>query len=199
MNIAILGYGAVGQKLALLLKGAGHSVVIGARDAADALFPVKTMQQAANEADVVLLAIPFSSCEQVLAELAATLEGKVVVDCTNPLNADWSPLELADFSSASEQIAAWLPASKVVKAFNTIFADMMDKTVLNGQKITAFVAGDDTHAKLQVLLLAEQMGFVPQDVGPLRIAKYLEAMAHLNIQIAVGQGGGTAAAFIYAK
>lgn len=201
MKIAILGFGSVGQKLSQLLTQSGHNVVIGVRaiDEVNAPYPVQTMLNAVSDADMVILAIPYSSCQLVLAELAPSLAGKVVVDCTNPLHADWSPLELVEFSSASEQIAAWLPDSKVIKAFNTIFADMMDKRVLGGEKITAFIAGDDTNAKQQLLHVVEQMGFMPRDVGPLRIARYLEAMAHLNIQIAVGQAGGTSAAFIYAN
>jgi len=63
--------------------------------------------------------------------------------------------------------------------------------------ITAFVAGDVAAAKQKVMTLAGLAGFALVDVGPLRMARHLEAMAHLNIEIAVGQGGGTNAAILY--
>lgn len=92
-----------------------------------------------------------------------------------------------------------VPDTKVIKAFNTIFADVMDKTEWNGNKLTAFIAGDDNNAKSTVSSLAESIGYAPLDVGSLTNARYLESMAHLNIQIAVGQSGGTNAAFIYCQ
>jgi predicted dinucleotide-binding enzyme len=90
-----------------------------------------------------------------------------------------------------------LPEAYVVKAFNTIFADVMSEPVKNGQRVTAFIAGDNDAAKQKVYALASDIGYAPIDTGPLYTARYLESMAHLNIQIAVGQGGGTHAAFIY--
>ncbi|MEM9808673.1 MAG: NADP oxidoreductase, partial [Cyanobacteria bacterium P01_D01_bin.56] len=90
-----------------------------------------------------------------------------------------------------------LPKAYVVKAFNTIFADVMGETMEAGQAITAFIAGDNNNAKQTVIALARDIGYAPVDTGPLFTARYLESMAHLNIQIAVGQGGGTNAAFVY--
>jgi predicted dinucleotide-binding enzyme len=150
-------------------------------------------------AEVVVLAIPYAAAAEVLAPLAVELTGKLVIDCTNPLQADWSPLPLGEQNSAGETLARLLPQSRLVKAFNTIFADVMTPERQNraGLRVSAFVAGDDAAARLQVATLAADIGFAPVDVGPLSMARYLEAMAHLNIQIAIGQGGGTDAAFIY--
>jgi 8-hydroxy-5-deazaflavin:NADPH oxidoreductase len=69
--------------------------------------------------------------------------------------------------------------------------------VRDGQAITAFIAGDNDTAKQKIIALASEIGYVPIDTGLLYTARYLESMAHLNIQIAVGQGGGTNAAFVY--
>ena len=92
-----------------------------------------------------------------------------------------------------------LPAARVVKAFNTIFADVRqpERILRDGQWITAFFCGDDDAAKAEVIELIPGCGFAPLDCGPLRVARFLEAMARLNIRIAVGQGGGTNAAFLY--
>ncbi len=70
---------------------------------------------------------------------------------------------------------------------------------LGGHPLTTFVCGDDAGAKVRVMALAEQMGFAPVDAGVLANARYLEAMAHLNIQLAVTLGGGTDAGFLYLR
>ena len=196
MKIAILGTGNVGQRLNQLLSPHATSVLLCAHHPQPGN---PGFAQGAAQADVVLLAIPFTSLAEVLPGLQNSLRGKVVVDCTNPLNADWSPLLLGQENSAGEETARLLPGARVVKAFNTIFADVMtaERQDRGGLRATAFVAGDDRQAKATVLSLASAAGFAPLDVGPLTMARHLEAMAHLNIQIAVGQKGGTNAAFVY--
>lgn len=196
MNITILGSGNVGQRLHALLSAGGLKVHLCSRSpATDGM----TFSDGIALADVVILALPYLALADLLPTLADGLKDKVVVDATNPLNPDWSPLLLGQENSAGEEVARLLPTSRVVKAFNTIFADVMTDERLNrdGQRVTAFLAGDDSLAKSTVTALATAAGMVPLDVGPLSSARYLEAMAHLNIQIAVGQGGGTNAAFVY--
>jgi 8-hydroxy-5-deazaflavin:NADPH oxidoreductase len=199
MKIAILGFGNVGKQFANLFSRAGYEIIIGLRSAPsqELPYPSATFKEAAKVADVLAIAIPFMACNDVLPELAAATSGKIVIDSTNPLNADWSPKLLGQENSASEEISRLLPEAHVVKAFNTIFADVMNKPVRNGQAIAAFIAGDHYEAKQKVIALASDIGYVPIDTGPLYTARYLESMAHLNIQIAIGQGGGTDAAFIY--
>ncbi|NJR59888.1 MAG: NADPH-dependent F420 reductase [Cyanobacteria bacterium CRU_2_1] len=199
MKIAILGFGNVGKQFANLFSQAGHEVVIGLRSVSsqELPYPSATFQEAAAVADIVAIAIPFTACADVLPELAEATKEKVVIDSTNPLNADWSPKLLGQENSASEEISRLLPEAYVVKAFNTIFADVMNEPVKDGQAITAFIAGDNDEAKQKVIALARTIGYAPIDTGPLYTARYLESMAHLNIQLAVGQDGGTNAAFIY--
>lgn len=200
-KIAIFGYGNVGQKLATLFSDAGKTVVICSADANRGTdrYSTATFLQGAREAEAIVVALPYSAAIALLEPLADELAGKVIIDCTNPLNDDWSPLLLGEDNSAGEQIAAQVPDAHVVKAFNTIFADVMDKQHHNrgGLTMTAFIAGDNAEAKAFVIALATASGLAPLDTGPLKMARYLEAMAHLNIQIAVGQGGGTRAAFVY--
>jgi 8-hydroxy-5-deazaflavin:NADPH oxidoreductase len=201
MKIAILGFGNVGKQFASLFVKVGHEVVIGLRSGRNQKlpYPWATCKEAAEVGDVIVLAIPFTACAEVLAELPAVTKGKIVIDCTNPLNADWSPKLLGQENSASEEISRLLPEAYVVKAFNTIFADAMNKPVRNGQPIAAFIAGDDEAAKQKIIALASDLGYAPVDTGSLYTARYLESMAHLNIQIAVEQGGGTNAAFVYVR
>ena len=106
---------------------------------------------------------------------------------------------LGQENSAGEEVARLLPASKVAKAFNTIFADVMraDGLAAGGRRVTCFVASDDAASLTTVADLARSAGFAPRAVGPLKMARHLEAIAHLNIQIAVGMKAGTSAAFFY--
>ncbi|MEM6255982.1 MAG: NADPH-dependent F420 reductase [Cyanobacteria bacterium P01_D01_bin.156] len=199
MKIAILGFGSVGKKFANLFSKAGHEIVIGVRSepTQELPYPSATFKQAAEVADILAIAIPFTACTNVLPELAEATQGQIVIDSTNPLNDDWSPKLLGQENSGSEEISRLLPEAHIVKAFNTIFADVMGESLQGGQAITAFIAGDNSEAKQQVVTLAKDIGYIPVDVGPLHAARYLESMAHLNIQIAIGQGGGTNAAFVY--
>ena len=203
MKIGILGAGNVGSSLAALFAEAGHEVVAGVRDVATSTqpesFSLVTAKEAAEFGELVVIAVPFVACSTLLPELATSLVGKVVVDATNPLHDDWSPLPVGEENSAGETVARLLPQSKVVKAFNTIFADIMNRSGLDrdGHAVTAFVAGDHDDANAAVANLAEQAGFAPKVAGPLRMARYLESMVHLNIYIAVGLEQGTDAAFLY--
>ena len=109
------------------------------------------------------------------------------------------PLLLGQENSAGEETQRAVPQCRVVKAFNTIFADMMQPTRIAAAEspMAGFLCGEDLAAKNVVAGCMQRVGLRPVDVGPLRCARYLEAMAHLNIQIAVGQRGGTRAWFGY--
>jgi len=202
-KIAVFGFGSIGQQLASLFSAAGKSVIVCTRSATSGTnqYQHASFLEGAQQADAIALAIPYSIAKEVLASVSIPLAGKTVIDCTNPLNDDWSPLLLGQETSAAEELAAAVPKSNVVKAFNTIFADVMSAEYFarHPQLMTAFIASDDAASKTAVMELAEAIGLAPLDVGPLSTSRYLEAMAHLNIQIAVGQGGGTQAAFYYSQ
>ena len=204
MKVGILGFGSVGKKLAQLFSDAGHTVTIGVRHPVDASnssigFETASFAQTAAKVEVLILAIPYQAALETLKPLTSELVGKIVIDSTNPLNADWSPLLLGEENSAGEEIQRALPQSFVIKAFNTIFADVMQKENHSraGHIITAFLAGNDAAAKGKIISLTKECGFAPVDTGDITSARYLEAMAHLNIRIAVGLQGGTNAAFLY--
>jgi 8-hydroxy-5-deazaflavin:NADPH oxidoreductase len=200
-KIGFIGSGPVARNLAALATAAGHLALLSSRT--PSTLPdgsiVTSFTDVADEAEVVILAIPFRACATTVPTLASMLSGKVVVDATNPLHPDYSPIILGTHTSAAEQIASLLPRSRVVKAFNMIFADVMhpDKQQRAGQRATVFVAGDEPDATSVVAELGNDIGFAPILAGPLASARYLEAMAHLNIQIAFGLNGGSNAAFIY--
>lgn len=189
--------------MADLLVAAGHDVAVGLRDKtrapAGARYRVVSLSDAAAHGELVVIAVLYPACAEVLPPLAAQLAGKIVVDATNAVRDDWSPLPLPGGRFAAQAIAQLIPSARLVKCFNTVFADLMTPERLdrNGHRVTAFIAGDDDEANVAVATVASQAGFAPIVTGALENARYLEAMAHLNIQLAVGRGGGTDAGFIY--
>ena len=202
MLIGFIGSGPVAQNLAKLARFAGHDVVLSSRHPGKALpdFKVTSFSDAAERANIAVIAVPYRVTSELLPQLSHALKGKIVIDATNGLNEDYTPVASVGVeASAGEEIARLLPKSRVVKAFNTIFADVMSANRLDraGQRATAFVASNDTEARSAVAKLARDLGFDPVEAGPLAMARYLEGMAHLNIQIAFREGAGPNVAFLY--
>lgn len=197
MNIGFVGAGNVASSLGNLFSAAGHSVKYGVQKPNDEQLSIA---KACQYGEIVCFAIPFQAMESVLTENREHLKGKIVVDITNAIHLeDWSPLFLGE-DSGGEKTARLLPDSKVVKAFNTIFADVMKegKQEFKEQKLTAFVASDDIETANVIKQLADEIGFTGLVIVGIKNARHLEAIAHLNISIALS-GGGTDAGFIYCK
>jgi 8-hydroxy-5-deazaflavin:NADPH oxidoreductase len=197
-TIAFIGSGPVAQNLATLARAAGHETIVSSRTPNPALETL-SYAQAAEQGDIIVLAIPYRAAAETVAKLVNQFANKIVIDATNPLNEDYTPINLGADTSAGQEIAALLPHARIVKAFNTIFANVMQANHQNraGLPATAFIATDHAEAHTTVANLASEMGFAPIRTGPLNTAKYLEAMAHLNIQIAFRENGGPNAAFVY--
>jgi 8-hydroxy-5-deazaflavin:NADPH oxidoreductase len=186
MQIAIIGAGNVGRALATSLTRAGHDVTITAEHAASAVEAASqsgatagtSNQSAAAGADVVVLAVQSQAIGQIAADMGSSLDGKVVIDVSN------RPTPTADGASTSiaEELQTRLPAARIVKAFNTVFASRQASPTVAGISPDGFVAGDDASAKQTVLDVVESIGFRPVDAGSLASARTLEGMAWLNIQ-----------------
>ena len=200
MKIAVLGAGNVGSALAARLTELGHHVTLAASDpdsprlaaaAAASGADTAAAADAAATADHAVLAVPFAAIDDLLTdEVRDALAGKVVIDATNPLAADFMSLTLGHTTSAGERVAERLPRSHVVKAFNTVFAATLGTPVLGGVTQLLPVAGDDPDAKRIVIELGGELGFEAVDAGPLTNARYLEPAVELLIQLAYGQGLG---------
>ena len=197
MKIAIIGAGNVGRSLASNAARAGHEVVISDRDPEEAAelagsvhgTPTGDPKQAVAQAEIVVLAVPFASVEELARTIAGGIAGKVVVDATNPLKPTYDGLTTEGGPSGAERIQSWLPGAKVVKAFNTIFAAKQADPVVDGEPVDALIAADDQNARDKVIALAGSMGFRPVDAGVLARAKELEAMAFLIISLQVSKRG----------
>ncbi|MCX6317643.1 MAG: NAD(P)-binding domain-containing protein [Bacteroidetes bacterium] len=197
MNIGFVGAGKVALSLGNLFSGAGYTVKYGTHHPEHDQLSVAGVIACS---EVVCFAVPFTAMTALLTTHKEALTGKIVVDITNPINsADWSPLLLGN-DSGGEQTARLLPDSAVVKAFNTVFADVMnkEKQEFNGQKLTVFIASDNNEAAEIVTTIANDAGFHGLVVGGIKQARHLESIAHVNIAIALA-GGGTDAGFIYAQ
>jgi NADPH-dependent F420 reductase len=196
MNVGIIGTGNVGTALATAFVEAGHDVTLTARDAEKTgsvagivgASTAPTTRELAKGVDVVVLAVPWDSVEQIAREIAPISSGKIVVDVTNPAKPDWSGPLFDGTSSGAEELAGWLPDAHVVKAFNTITSAGMSRPVIDGVVMDAFAAGDDAAAKGSVGELASSIGFHPIDAGPAPAARYLEALAWLNISLNMANG-----------
>ncbi|MEL6916494.1 MAG: NAD(P)-binding domain-containing protein [Bacteroidota bacterium] len=195
MNIGFIGAGNVAVSLGSLLHNAGHTIKYATRTPNEGQVSIL---KAISFAEVVFFTIPYTAMKEVLVTYKKALKDKIVIDVTNPINiTDWSPLHLGE-DSGGEQTSRMLPESKVAKAFNTVFADVMDagKQQFSENKLTVFIASDDGTAADLVKRLSEDAGFNGLVVGGIETSRYLEALAHLNIAIALN-GGGTDAGFAY--
>ncbi|WP_119308551.1 NADPH-dependent F420 reductase [Cohaesibacter haloalkalitolerans] len=200
MNIAIVGAGNIGSGLASVLAKTSHSIsIVDAQNGAAAAAKLKEqglnvavseLSPAVAAADLVILATPFAASKAVVAE--ADFAGKIIVDVSNPITDDFSGLQVGFNSSAAEELAKLAPAAKVVKAFNTVFAQHYASGLkLNGEALQTFVASDDEAARAAVKDLAAEIGLEPKDAGPLSNARYLEPLGYLNINFGYILGYGT--------
>jgi len=200
MNIGIIGTGNMGCALGRLWASKGHAIFFGSRDPEKALelghsigvmASGGTIAQAAKFGSVVLLAVRWDAVPSAL-KAAGSLSGKVIIDCTNPMNSDWTQLVEGLTSSGAERIAELAPEAYVVKAFNHVYAQIIQSSPLFGsQNASVLYCGDNEEAKEKVACLIEDAGFEPVDSGALQNARYLEPIAEQMVQFAYVIGMGT--------
>ena len=174
-HLSIIGTGTMGQAIAALAGRGGHTVqLLGSDDTSVAV-----------TGDIVVLAVPYPAVPAVLDQRGASLTGKVVVDITNPLDFEtFDSLTVAADGSATEEIAAALPESRVLKAFNTNFAGTLASGSLGTLTTTVLIAGDDADAKSALAGVVTSGGLKAIDAGSLRRARELEALGFLQITLA---------------
>lgn len=200
MKIGIIGSGNVGGTLGKRWARCGHQVVFSSRnpeaaaiqELVEAAGPTARAALAAETvltSDILLLATPWPATREIVEGLGR-LDGKILIDATNPLLPRLAGLEHANTTSGAEHIAEWASGARVVKAFNTIGREVMENPQFPAGKAVMFYCGDDTHAKSQVRQLADDLGFDARDAGPLQQARLLEPFALLWISLAMVQGYG---------
>jgi predicted dinucleotide-binding enzyme len=186
-SISIIGTGNMASAMAERALAGGNAVEIIGRD------PVKAKELAAAlggatvgtaeiapAGDIVILAVPYAGAAAVVSEYGDTLRGKVVIDITNPVSPDLTGFVTPEGSSGAQEIAEAAPAgAHVVKAFNTLFANVL----ADGRPADVFIAGDDAPAKARVSVFIESLGLRPLDAGPLPMARALENVGLLEISL----------------
>ena len=198
MEITIIGTGNMGKALTGRALAGGHSVTLlgtaleKARSVAEELSgdvrPGAVGDPIAG--DVVILAVWYPAVADVLARYGDQLDGKIVVDITNPIDSEaFEPLKI-DAGSVAQEIAARVPGAKVVKAFNTTFAGTLTEGQVGGQPLDVLLASDDEGAKGVVSQLVVDGNLRPIDAGPLVRAHELEALGflHMALQGPLGTG-----------
>lgn len=183
----VFGKGNMGQAISGVLSKAGADVqIIGSGDST----PIS--------GEIVILAVPYPALAEIAAQRGAELAGKVVVDISNPLDlTTFDSLVVSADSSATAELAAKLPQSSVLKAFNTTFAGTLVSGVVgdSGQITTVLVAGDDPEAKGALISLVTAGGLRALDAGSLRRARELEAFGFLQLTLASSEKIGWTAGF----
>jgi predicted dinucleotide-binding enzyme len=198
MRIGILGSGLMGGKLGIIFAKAGHHVVFSyarsqrklnrlAREAGRRA-AAGTPREAAEEADVLLLAVHWSRVNDVLKQ-GGDLSGKVLITCSLPMNPRDTALAIAHTSSGAEALAKKAKRARVVSAFGTVPSEVLfdvfeAKRRRTRRRASLLYCGNDDDAKSVVAQLIRDVAFEPVDAGPLRIARYLEPFTLAIAQLA---------------
>jgi 8-hydroxy-5-deazaflavin:NADPH oxidoreductase len=177
-HVSIIGTGTMGSAISGIVTKGGNTVEVF--NSSDAGKPVT--------GEIVVLAVPYPSVTDVLAQRGDQLAGKIVVDITNPLNFEtFDGLVVPAESSAAAGIADALPDSRVLKAFNTTFAGTLAAGTVGGEPTTVLIAGDDADAKALLAGVVSAGGLRAVDSGGLSRARELEALGFLQITLAAAE------------
>ena len=178
-NVTIFGDGNMGSAIAGVLTAGGATVdhITTASNGAGTV-----------SGDIVILAVPYPALDSIVSAYGDQLAGKTVVDITNPVNFQtFDSLTVPADSSAAAELAAALPSSKVLKAFNTTLAPTLATKTVGPLPTTVLIAGDDADAKAELAAAVTAGGVKAVDAGSLRRARELEALGFLQVSLALAE------------
>ena len=202
-NVTIIGAGNMGSAIAGIALAGGNSVQVLAREIDKAGVDTQVTAGVVGDAitgDVVVLALPYPAVFDVLETYAGQLDGKVLVDLTNPLDfTTFDGLVVPADSSAAAEIAAKAPTARVLKALNTNFAATLATRSIGDATTTVLIAGDDADAKATFASIVEGGGLHAVDAGSLKRARELEALGFLQLTLAAGEKISWTAGFALVK
>jgi len=177
-HVSVIGTGNMGQAIAGLVTKGGNALEVIAESDADK----------AVTGEIVVLAVPYAALADIVATRGAELAGKIVVDITNPVNFEtFDSLVVPADGSAAAELAALLPTSTVLKAFNTTFAGTLASGTVGDLTTTVQIAGDDADAKALLAGVITAAGLKAIDAGSLKRARELEAFGFLQITLAAAE------------
>ena len=177
-NVTIFGSGNMATAINGVLSAGGASVHhISSSDSDSTVI-----------GDIVVLAVPHPALKEITSRYGDQLAGKIVVDITNPLDfSTFDSLTVPADGSAAAEIAAALPDSRVLKAFNTTFAGTLAAGTVGPLPTTVLIAGDDADAKALLAGIVTAGGLRTVDAGSLRRARELEALGFLQLTLAAAE------------
>jgi NADPH-dependent F420 reductase len=208
MDVTIIGTGNMARGIGKRLLAGGHNVTVVGKEAQAAEEAAEEIRSSADGGsvgtatsgdplggDVVVLAVYYPDARAAVEQYGDQLDGKVVVDITNPVNETYDALVVPPDGSATAELAQLAPeGAKLVKAFNTTFANTLGGGEVAGHSLDVFIAGDAEDAKATVAQLVKDGGLNPVDAGGMQRARELEAagLLHISIQSTLGTGFGSA-------
>jgi 8-hydroxy-5-deazaflavin:NADPH oxidoreductase len=185
-SISIIGTGNMARAIGTRAVAGGNTVEVLGRDQSKAADLARALGATTGEwgaipaGDIVIVALPYASVVPVVAQYADALAGKVIVDISNPFNSAGDGLAVGEGTSVAQRVAEAAPATaSVVKAFNTIFGQVLEK-----RRPDVFIAGDNAQAKAAVEAFIESLGLRPLDVGGLTMARWLEGAGLVVVGLA---------------
>jgi len=193
-TISIIGSGNMATAIGTRAAKHGHTIELMSRNTAKAQALADQIGNGATvgrygarpAGDIVIVAVLYAGAVEVVAHYGDALAGKILVDITNPFNADASGLVTTAGNPVSQQIAAAAPeGAHVVKAFNTILGGVLAE----GKPLDAFFAGDSAEAKARVAAFLESLGMRPLDAGGLEMTHALEWAGILLVGLARNGAG----------
>jgi 8-hydroxy-5-deazaflavin:NADPH oxidoreductase len=196
-TIAVIGAaGNMGSGITRNLAKAGYRTLVAGNDQSklqDLIASIKTdapnadieildcSKEACWEADIIIPAVSYQAQKEIAAKIRDVVTGKIVISIANPLNESYDGPVTDSLTSAAEELAKLLPYSKVVKAFNTVFASHFNTPQIDGKIADVFIAGDDDEAVATVSEIVKDAGFNPLNAGKLSVSRTLESMMVLLI------------------
>jgi predicted dinucleotide-binding enzyme len=194
-SISIIGTGNMARAIGALAVAGGNTVEIIGRDQSKSTELATALGGGARTGDfgappagdIVIVALRYADVVPVVTQYGNALAGKIIVDISNPFNAEADGLAIPDDTSIAQEVARAAPAgASVVKAFNTVFGHVLKE----GRTLDVFFAGDDAQAKARVSKFIASLGLQPLDVGGLHMAHWMEGTGLILMGLArhgVGQ------------
>lgn len=187
-SISIIGTGNMARTIGARAISTGNTVEVMGRDQSKATDLAQALGGGtttgewgtAPAGDIVIVALLHDGVVPTIAQYGDALAGKVIVDISNPFNSAFDGLAHREETSIAEEVAKVAPAgARVVKAFNTVFRQVLEKA-----RPDVFLAGDDARAKASVEAFIESLGMRPLDVGGLKMAHWLEGAGVVTVGLA---------------
>jgi predicted dinucleotide-binding enzyme len=193
-KIGVIGAGHIGGTLAELWVKAGHAVILSSRHPEElkplaeklgSLASVGSVQEAAEQGDVILISVPYAALPQIGKDYAEELKGKVVLETGNPYpQRDGEMASDARKRGTGVTSAEYLPGAKLVRAFNALrYQDLQSQSNRKGEKVAVPLAADDPDAMKVAAQLVRDAGFDPVEVGPLSRAKEFDVGSEVYVKV----------------